>query len=430
MKEIDATGCITSDFVLVTGDVVSNLKLAGIIEEHKARVAKDKDNFMTMILQEASAGHRIRPYGEDRLVAIDKASGCLLAYSKLAHGKARLPLSAIGEQSLVQLRYDLVDTGVYICTPEVPVLFTDNFDYRGMLDLIKGILQSDETSTHRIFTSVTHDEYGARVSDIHRYDAVCKDILNRWVYPLVPDSFQPEGIPTSYKRNHLYLQRDVILSRSCVLDTAVLIGSGCRVGVEGGGETRITRSTIGRNCTVGADVSLEDVYLWDDVEIGSNVRISKAILGFGVRILDNVVLEPGCIVSDGVVLGPDLTVPAGTRFSCQVQQTDDGWADEEQLALGQSSPETEAPVFDAEAVGAQGRGFVWSPYDEYDEDLAPAWGGRLGCCAGCLHAHRTHARAERRRDLSLLRNARPTLPCSAARSHRHRERVRVQRLRV
>lgn len=104
-----------------------------------------------------------------------------------------------------------------------------------------------------------------------------KDLLNRWVYPLVPDSFQPEANPTSYKRNHLYLHRDVILSRSCILDTAVLIGSGCRVGVEGGGETRITRSTIGKNCIIGAGVCLEDVYLWDAVQVGDNVKISKVL---------------------------------------------------------------------------------------------------------------------------------------------------------
>jgi len=70
----------------------------------------------------------------------------------------------------VQLRYDLVDTNVYICTPEVstnaflssgieirgliistllsfmqvPMMFTDNFDYRGVQDFIRGVLQADE----------------------------------------------------------------------------------------------------------------------------------------------------------------------------------------------------------------------------------------------------------------------------------------------
>jgi len=46
----------------------------------------------------------------------------------------------------VQLRYDLMDTGISICSPHIPELFTDNFDYQTKDDFVKGILINEEVS--------------------------------------------------------------------------------------------------------------------------------------------------------------------------------------------------------------------------------------------------------------------------------------------
>ena len=370
LKEIDATGLITHQFVLVTADVVGNLKLAETIAAHKARVTKDKDDFMTMVLKEARPGHAMRSSRtEERLMAIDKADGRLLAYTQFERLRAFVPTQALAEAAAVQIRNDLLATGVFICSPEVPMLFTDNFDYSSMDDLIRAVLGADETSSHRIFTTITHEEYAYQVCDIQRYDAVSKDILNRWVYPLVPDVFSPgEATTAFYKRNHLYLQPNVYLARSCVLDAAVLIGSGSRVGSdEDSTKTHITGSTIGKNCTIGSGVSLANAYLWDNVVVGDNVKIDKAILGFGVRILDNVVIEPGCIFADGVVIGPDVIVPAGSRFTLQPIE-EDGWGEKS----GERDSEEE-PEYDWDDVGKEGRGYLWEDY-EGEEDGAVIWG--------------------------------------------------------
>jgi len=76
-----------------------------------------------------------------------------------------------------------------------------------------------------------------------------------------------------------------------------------------------------------------------------------------------------------VVLGPNLVVKAGTKFSAQMSRGEEGW-DEDNLTVDDTSPTTAAPEYDVEAVGTQGKGFVWVSFDEYDEDLAPAWGGK------------------------------------------------------
>lgn len=53
-------GVITSDFVLVFGDLVSNVRLDEVVRAHKARRRTDKDAVMTMVVKEAGAEHRAR----------------------------------------------------------------------------------------------------------------------------------------------------------------------------------------------------------------------------------------------------------------------------------------------------------------------------------------------------------------------------------
>ena len=48
------------------------------------------------------------------------------------------------EHKNIQLRYDLLDTTLCICSPHVPALFTDNFDYQTRDDFVRGILVNEE----------------------------------------------------------------------------------------------------------------------------------------------------------------------------------------------------------------------------------------------------------------------------------------------
>jgi hypothetical protein len=37
--------------------------------------------------------------------------------------------------------------------------------------------------------------------------------MHRWAYPIVPDVFSPTSSAVHYKRNHVYIEDSVILSR-------------------------------------------------------------------------------------------------------------------------------------------------------------------------------------------------------------------------
>ena len=50
LRSVDSKGCISSDFVLMSGDTVTNFELEGPLREHKARREKDRNAIMTLVM--------------------------------------------------------------------------------------------------------------------------------------------------------------------------------------------------------------------------------------------------------------------------------------------------------------------------------------------------------------------------------------------
>jgi translation initiation factor eIF-2B subunit epsilon len=60
IRELDRQSLIQSDFILVSGDVISNLKLDNVLEVHRQRRAINKDIIMTMVMKRGHPQHRSR----------------------------------------------------------------------------------------------------------------------------------------------------------------------------------------------------------------------------------------------------------------------------------------------------------------------------------------------------------------------------------
>ena len=60
MRDIYTHGIITSDFVLVSGDLVSSVRIDEVVRVHKERRKTNKDAIMTMVVKEAGVNHRTR----------------------------------------------------------------------------------------------------------------------------------------------------------------------------------------------------------------------------------------------------------------------------------------------------------------------------------------------------------------------------------
>ncbi|XP_062260619.1 translation initiation factor eIF-2B subunit epsilon [Platichthys flesus] len=383
LRDVDAKNLVRSDFVLVYGDVVSNIDISHALQVHRHRRKTEKNiSVMTMMFKESSPGHRSRCEEDDVIVAIDSKSQRILHYQK-THGlkKLQFPMNIFHSISdEFEIRHDLLDCHISICSPQVAELYTDNFDYQTRDDFVRGILVNEEILGNQIHMHVTKDGYGVRVSNLFMYDSVSSDLVRRWVYPLTPEAnfTDQEGRSCTFSRHNVYRGSGVSLGQGSQMEENVLIGCDTSIGAN----CHISNSIIGNNCTIGDNVVLNHAYLWNKVHIASNVEISQSVVCDKAEVKEGVTLNKQCVLAYDVVIGPNVSLPEGTVVSMHHPEEEEEEDDDEFLSddaeVGQGKDKTKQKVFSPAEVGAEGQGYIWkasSLDDTEDEELAQClWG--------------------------------------------------------
>lgn len=374
LRNIDSLALIRSDFILVSGDLVSNMDLKEVIAKHKKLREKDKMTVMTNVYKRALPGHRTRSIEDDIFVVTNSSTEQLLFCDKPgSNTQTNIPVKVFEENDQVEINYNVLDCHISVCSPIVPQLFSDNFDYQSRYHFIRGIIVNEEVLGNTIYAHFISDQYAARVGNLQTYEAVSKDVIHRWVFPLVPDnSALEEGY--SYGRRNIYLGKNISLALDCNLDEDVVIGSESSIG----SQSLVSHSTIGRNCKIGKGVRIEESYIWDNVEIGDNCVITKSLVADNVRINSNAIIEAGSIVSFNVVIGEGFKVATGSRLTTCTSANrllgDDEWDEEDDNkddGVTTATTTTTCEECVESDVGTGGRGFNWLPPNQNsdDEDL-------------------------------------------------------------
>ncbi|KAF9942349.1 hypothetical protein BGZ67_002072 [Mortierella alpina] len=356
MRELDAKQLIDTDFILVTGDVVSNMKLDKVLEEHRARRQADKSAIMTMVLKKASPLHRSRSVGDGAVFVLDQDSEECLHYQPVKAFKTTrqdrrmtMNMEVFDKHPEVQIRNDLIDCQIDICSVEVPALFTENFDYQDIReDFVHGILTSDLLGKTIHFHEVS-DVYAARVRSTQMYDAISKDIISRWTFPMVPDSNLQVGDCYEFRRGLVYKEKSVVLSRTCVVEEKVVIGANTQIAEM----SVLSNCVIGKNCVIGANVKIDNAYIWDNVTIMDNCVVQQSIIANNAVLEKGVTVTKGCLISFNVVVGANTTVPEYSRLTTLPEDEDDSDAE---------------LVSEPMVVGATGRGRNFKEAEGSDDE--------------------------------------------------------------
>ncbi|RXN14271.1 translation initiation factor eIF-2B subunit epsilon [Labeo rohita] len=298
LRDVDAKALVRSDFLLVYGDVVSNIDVSQALLEHKQRRKLDKNvSVMTMIFKESPPGHKTRCEDDDIIVAMDSKSKRILHYQRAqALKKLHFPMNIFHSGSdEFEIRFDLLDCHISICSPQVAELFTDNFDYQTKNDFVRGLLVNEEILGNQIHMHVTKDGYGARVSNLLMYDQVSSDMIRRWIYPITPEAnfADQEGQSCTHSRHNVYREPGVSLGHGSQMEENVLIGRNTVIGAN----CTISNTVIGANCVIGDNVTLDRAYIWNKVRIANDVKVKQSVICDNVKVKHGVVLNEQCVLA-------------------------------------------------------------------------------------------------------------------------------------
>ena len=338
MRDLDQKQLITGDFISVYGDVVANIPMDIALLAHRTRREKSKKAIMTMILREAGDYHRTKSHNIRPAFVIDpEAERCLHYEQVRPRQTARLDIAAevLTDHVEVEIREDLIDCGIDICTPEVLAQYTDNFDWQShRRGFLYGILKDYETNQLTVHTHITSHNYAARVKNLQAYDAVSKDVVSRWTYPLCPDVNMLADQSYRLDKGNIYKEDGVVLARSSVIGRKSVLGRATSVG----DKSIISNSIIGRRCVIGKRVKIDRAYLWDDARIGDDTVIDKAIIANEASVGKRCHVQAGALISFGVRIADGTIIKGNSRVLKQPQES----KTEEPVSEGSAGYEMEA----------------------------------------------------------------------------------------
>lgn len=128
---------------------------------------------MTVVYKKSAPGVST---GQEVIIANDARTKRLLFHQRVKAKKGRkcvFPLEIFTEQGAVEIRHDLSDPEIAICSPSVLSLFADNFDFQTRDDFIRGLLINEEILASTIYVSeLASEQYAAKVKDWQMYRIV------------------------------------------------------------------------------------------------------------------------------------------------------------------------------------------------------------------------------------------------------------------
>lgn len=326
MRELDGKGMLRSDFILMSFDTITNAKLLpSIMKQHKENCKRDKDTAMTVVYKRVAPGQRT---GNEVVIATDQHNR-LHFYQRIhptiKEVKFKFPVDIFLNNPEVVIHHDLLDPQISICSINALPLFSDNFDYESRDQFIRGVVMGQEFQIGSIYAAELPNEYyAANVSDWMAYHNVSQDIINRWVYPLVPDmaicSLRQEYL---FLKNNIYRNNVVKIGKNCNIKNDTVLQAKCEIG----DKSTLSNCVLGKSCKIGKNCYIKNAYIFDNTVIADNCKLINCIVGENVNVGTGCSLTDGTVISNDCIIEGDKTM-AGWIVQSYLHEQDDYATDE------------------------------------------------------------------------------------------------------
>ena len=262
---------LTEPFLVISGDVVTDIDLRSIVDFHAEKKAL------------ATIGLKAMDNPLEFGIVITREDGSIERF--------------LEKPTWGQVFSDTINTGIYVLQPEV-------FDYippDKPVDFSSDVFPRLLDDGLPVFGYVA-DGYWEDVGTLDAYIKVHQDVLDAQVELDIPGFRMGEGI---------WLGEGSEIDPAAVVDGPAIIGDYCRVE---SGARLAEYSVLGSNVRVGADSFVERSVVHDNVYLGAGVRLRGAVVGRssdlrrGARLEEGVVLGDECFVGDHAVINPGVKV--------------------------------------------------------------------------------------------------------------------------
>ncbi|XP_072941564.1 translation initiation factor eIF2B subunit epsilon-like [Epargyreus clarus] len=349
MREIDAAGLIRGCFVLLGVNTITNINFAALLEQHKQLVKKDKGAAMTLVYKKVSWEHPLISNDKTTFIAANGRTGKVLMHQKYKpkskDATISLPLDCVLSNQEVKFHHNIIDANIALCSPSVPPLFSDNFDFQTRNDFIHGILINEDILASSLYhTLLKPKEYAAVVSNWKTYQTVSWDLLHSWVHPLSIETGSFYQNSYIFMGNHNFRKPSSTLSRSCSVVQDVLIGADTFIS----DMAEVSKAMIGDNCMIGKNVTIQNSHIMNNVTIKDNSKIINCFID------DNCTIEENSVV-EGVIASRSVNIKIGSKLKGITLETLEGDNNEKTLSKSTSESGTE---WENESMGSGDDEFI------------------------------------------------------------------------
>jgi translation initiation factor eIF-2B subunit epsilon len=321
LKDCYDLGGIESDFVLVTGPVVASFNLAPVIARHKERTRLHPDTLMTCVLRRCAPSNLSRGESEDLAVVIEPKTSRMLHYASMnRRGALRLDAELLAKCTAsgggpLEVRCDVLDTNIDVCSKNVLVQAIDNFDFQSVRGgLVANLHPHHPVVEHRFYAEILSEtDYAAPVQDFKTYAAVTSNICKRWGSLVAPDANVHGGRSAYVYRaaTHSFIDTDVEIARTSVVRNGCQIAAGTTVAER----AVVEHSSVGRGVSIGPGATVRSSSLWAGVTVGEGAVIESSIVASGAVLGAGAQIGPGCVISFGVRIEAGAIIAPGKRLT-------------------------------------------------------------------------------------------------------------------
>jgi mannose-1-phosphate guanylyltransferase/phosphomannomutase len=262
---------LTERFLVISGDVLTDIDLGAIVDFHDRRKAM------------ATIGLKAMENPLEFGIVIAREDGSIDRF--------------LEKPSWGQVFSDTINTGIYVLEPEI-------FDYiepSRPVDFSEDVFPRLLDDGGALFGFVAGG-YWEDIGTLEAYVKAHQDVLDGRVELDVPGFRVGDGV---------WLGEGAEIDPDASLKGPAIIGDYCRV--EAGAQLA-EYSVLGRNVRVSEDVFVERSVVHDNVYLGPGVRLRGAVVGRssdlrrGARLEEGVVLGDECFVGEHAVINPGVKV--------------------------------------------------------------------------------------------------------------------------